>query len=240
MKEWCKNRYAADLGKLAELIPKYDSDGIIQNATKELYRAQGQIRNGLEQEIIIESIEVHLKKKMSGTIPPDLRSVTIFFEMKCEFDMSLDINVKDRIKKGYEFQIEVQGEHDTGAHFNAWHLDKDIKEAGDNPAKVTHPSYHFQAGGSKLEDKEISGAIFLGAPRLPHPPMDVILGLHFILSNYCSKKDYPFLNDLFGDYEYEEIIERAQERMFIPYFQAFKDDNIHQDFTMDKVFPLAV
>lgn len=240
MIEWCNKSYSADLGKLAELISKYDSDKIIKNADKELYKAQGRMLSGAEKIIEIDGIEVLLKKKMSGTVPYNLDTVTIFFEMQCEFDMSLDITVNDRIKKGYQFQIEIQGSNSEGIHYNAWHLDKDIREEKDNAPKVSHPSYHFQAGGDKLEDKPVSNAVFLGAPRLPHPPMDVILGMHFILSNYCSRKDYPFLNQLFNNPDYEDIIDRAQERMFKPYFQAFKDGNVHEDFTLDKVFPLAV
>ena len=240
MNAWNKEVYCADLEKLATLIEKFDNEQIIKNAGCELYKARSSIFGGLDQLIEVDSIEVILKKKMSGTIPCDLDSVTIMFEMKCEFDMSLDININDRIKKGYEFQIEVQGVNADGTHYNAWHLDKDIGQKEDNAAKVSHPSYHFQAGGDKLENRQISSAIFLGAPRIPHPPMDIILGIHFILSNYCSTKDYPFLINLFRDYDYEDIIERARERMFIPYFKAFKDINTHQDFTMENVFPMAV
>lgn len=240
MSAWCNQTYCADLGKLATLIAKYDNEQIIKNVGGELHKAQSQAFSGLDQPIEVDSIEVILKKKMSGTIPCDIDTVTIMFEMKCEFDMSLDINVNDRIKQGYQFQIEVQGVNSEGTHYNAWHLDKDLCRRGDNTAKVSHPSYHFQAGGDKLESRQISSAVFLGAPRIPHPPMDVILGIHFILSNYCSRKDYPFLNNLFKNYDYEEIIERARERMFVPYFQAFKDGNLHEDFTLGKVFPLAV
>ena len=239
--EWCRNQYVSDLGKLAELIYKFDAEGIFQNTNTVLYRAQSKV-NGKRGDIIevdIRGIEVILKKKMSGTIPNDLDSVSIYLESCSHFDTSIDIQTNDRIQDGYNFQVAITGINKDGEHHNAWHLDKDIRKTDANKPKVSHPLYHFQAGGNNLEEKEISGAVFLGAPRLPHPPMDAILGLHFILKNFCSTKDYTFLNKIFSNPDYEDIIERAQDRMFKPYFKAFEKDNSHQDFTVKSIFPLA-
>ena len=37
-----------------------------------------------------------------------------------------------------------------------------------------------------------------------------------------------------------EIIKRAQERLWSPYFKAFDSTNTHQDFTMSNLFPLYI
>ena len=60
---------------------------------------------------------------------------------------------------------------------SSWHLDRHKNEG---ETRYTHPSYHFQFGGKKMElvDPELS---VLSCPRIPHPPMDVFLGFHFIL-----------------------------------------------------------
>ncbi|WP_130537951.1 hypothetical protein [Thiomicrorhabdus indica] len=240
--EWDRLQYAKDLETLAQKVQTYDSDKIFQNLESTLYVVAGKVKHHSGNLICVcaENIEIVLKKAMSGSIPPKLNTLTITFDSCVEFDISVDISVNDRIQDSFDFQIELKGIDEDGEHFNSWHLDKDIRKPGANPPKVSHPLYHFQSGGNRLEGRAISGAVFLGAPRLPHPPMDVILGLHFILKNFCSMKDYVFLNKLFNDFDYEEIIFRAKERMFTPYFRAYESGNSHQDFTFENVFPLAV
>lgn len=240
--EWDRCQYGADLGKFAELIKKFDKDKVFQNVDSILHKAQGKVCGGYGNiiKVDVKNIEIILKKKMSGTIPSNIESVSIYFDSCSEFDTDLDITRNDRILDSFNFQIEVKGINGSGEHYNAWHLDKDIRKPEANEPKVSHPLYHFQSGGNNLEDKEMSGAIFLGAPRLPHPPMDVILGLHFILKNFCSTKDYKFLEKLFDHPDYEDLIKRAKERMFKPYFKAFEEGNNHQDFTVGNVFPMAV
>lgn len=239
--EWDRNLYAKDLEKLAEIINRYDSDEIFKNLGTNLYKAAYKIQYSTDNLISVHvgEIEIVLKKAMSGSIPSKVDSLTICFESCCEFDMSVDINVNDRITDSFNFQIELIGINESGEYFNSWHLDKDIRTPGAGSPKVSHPLYHFQSGGHKLETKNISGAIFLSAPRLPHPPMDVVLGLHFILNNFCSKKDYSFLGSIFDDYDYGVLMDRARNRMLLPYFRAFESNNSHQDFIIENVFPLA-
>ena len=239
--EWDRIQYGADLVKFSNLVSKYDNEQVFKNLYSELYKTSSEVTRaqGNIIKVDVKGIEIILKKRMSGSIPSDLQSITIYLDSCSEFDTSIDINIKDRILKSYNFQIEVKGINDDGEHYNAWHLDKDIRSAKPNNSKVSHPLYHFQAGGNNLENRRLSGAVFLSAPRLPHPPMDVILGLHFILKNFCSTKDYKFLEKIFSDCEYEDLIERAKNRMFKPYFRAFELNNTHQDFTVENVFPMA-
>ncbi|RYU68090.1 hypothetical protein ERW51_10310 [Aliivibrio finisterrensis] len=240
--EWNRAKYVNDLSQFSALVKRYDTDRIFKNLDSILSVAQGKL-NGAQGNILsveANGIELILKKRIAGTIPSDLQSVTIFFESKSEFDLSIDIDVKDRILDTYNFQIGVKGINSKGEHHNAWHLDRDIRKPNSGRPRYDHPLYHFQPGGNKLEGKDIMGAVFIGAPRLPHPPMDVILGVHFILRNFCSTKDYPFFDKLFAKPDYQDIVKRAKERMFIPYFKAFSEGCTHEDYTMKNVFPMAV
>ena len=45
---------------------------------------------------------------------------------------------------------------------------------------------------------------------------------------------------LFEDSDYQDILIRAKNRMFVPYFQAFTTGCTHRDFNVQKIFPLAV
>jgi len=241
--EWCRTQYGNDLSKFAVLINKYDPSKIFKNldSTLNIAKEKSKVFKGDILTVEANRIELIIKKKLSGTIPHDLESITIFFDSKSEFDLSIDIDINDRIVNTYNFQIEIKGINDDGDHYNAWHLDKDIRKPGANKPKFDHPLYHFQSGGNYLEEKKnIMGAIFIGAPRLPHPPMDVILGVHFILRNFCSTKDYPFFDKLFVNPDYQDIVRRAKERMFTPYFKAFSGGHTNLDYTIENVFPMAV
>jgi hypothetical protein len=240
--EWCKIQYGSDLIKLGQIIRKFDSDRVFTNIDSILNIANGklQVPSGDTLSVEAQGIELILKKKISGTIPHNIESITILLEVKSEFDLTKEVTLQDRILDTYSFQLEIKGVSVSGTHFNAWHLDKDIRVPGANAPKYVHPLYHFQIGGNRLEEKPINGAIFLGAPRLPHPPMDIVLGIHFILKNFCSTKDYPFVMKLFNEPSYQDIVERAKKRLFTPYFSAFSEGNGHEDYTLENVFPMAV
>jgi len=239
--EWSRTQYGNDLSTFATLITRHDESNIFKNLDSPLNIAKAKLNraNGNTLTVEANSIELILKKKISGTIPHDLQSITIFFDSKSEFDLSINIELNDRILDTYNFQIEIKGINDDGEHYNAWHLDRDIRGLEPSKPKFDHPLYHFQSGGNHLEEKQINGAVFISAPRLPHPPMDVILGIHFILRNFCSTKDYPRFDRLFDQPDYQDIVKRAKQRMFNPYFKAFSESNTHQDYTIENVFPMA-
>ena len=96
----------------------------------------------------------------------------------------------------------------------AWHLDKNIAEKGDAASKFAHPDYHFQHGGIKIRNLTDYGEnLFLDVPRLAHPPLDGILAVDFVLSNYFGSK----WGDLRADSEYQKIVRAAQERCWTAY-----------------------
>ncbi len=241
--EWCKIQYGKDLNELVKLFKKFDTQKTFKNIDTSLFKAIGSLHSKGDSvlPVIAPNIEIILKKKIAGTLPHDVHTVTIFLEVISEFDLNTNIEEHDRIIDSYSFQIEIKGINGESECYNAWHLDQSIRKPKSNPESLDHPLYHFQPGGNRLEGKPIGNAIFIGSPRLPHPPMDIILGIHFILRNFCSPRDYPFVNHFLNNPVYLAIIKRARERLFVPYFQAFDpNSNNHQDFTFDKVFPLAV
>ena len=186
--------------------------------------------------VSIEDVIFTIDKKISGTIPTNIGALEILFTHKCEIDSSIDENIYDPITT-YDFQLHIRGyDEELKTYVNWWHLDKNIESS---TPKFTHPYYHFQAGGNNLESIDSGKLILLGAPRLPHPPMDLFLGFHFILNNFYSSKDYEFVNELLNDTTYQEIICRAQKRMWDNYFDAFAH-NSHNNFTKSNIFPLYI
>lgn len=110
----------------------------------------------------------------------------------------------------------------------AWHLDrhKDPQSRGnsgegtavDADRGAVHPMYHFQYGGRRVWEKEDFGChMLLEPPRFPHPPLDVVLAIDFVLANY-----FPYQwRDLRADNDtYTSIVARYQKRIWLPYAAA--------------------
>ncbi|WP_312080223.1 hypothetical protein [Acinetobacter schindleri] len=236
---WEKQQYCNDLIKFVEVINRYDDIGCIGNGVGGLYAIENQYRYSDSTELRISGITLTIRKKIAGTRPLDVEALNIYIDCSFDIDMTLDVDVYDPIKM-YDLQLMIVGDVGGEEYLNCWHLDKDIPPKEGDSHKNTHPSYHFQAGGNRLEGKNIGQLLQLGAPRLPHPPMDIFLAIHFVINNFFNKNDYPFIENLFNDLDYIDILDRARNRMFVPYFKSFKDNCRHQDFTIGKVFPLAV
>lgn len=86
-----------------------------------------------------------------------------------------------------------------------------------------HPVYHLHYGGNRLdstiqnEDHCYGDSLFLDSPRLAHPPMDAILGVDFVLTNYVSQESFRTLRE---DNQYQNLVKAAQSRVWRPYIQA--------------------
>lgn len=88
-------------------------------------------------------------------------------------------------------------------YIGAWHLDRHIGETVYD-GRCLHPLYHFHFGGHHLKelDDDVGSLLILDSPRLPHHPMDVFLGIDFVLANYAGadwaklKENRTYLNCL--------------------------------------------
>ncbi|WP_156108969.1 hypothetical protein [Hymenobacter sp. APR13] len=108
----------------------------------------------------------------------------------------------------------------------AWHLDSHPPKNSKGPtaSKFAHPRYHWQYGGKKVWENinpDFYGShLLLESPRLPHPPLDIILAIDFVFANYYAKQ----WQTLREDDEYQRVIEEAQERFWKPYFLKIQDN----------------
>lgn len=179
----------------------------------------------------------NINGSVSGCYPANLNRHIIYFENSIRIKETLIENEDFLLDYKFELKMDSYIEGDEKPYKTAWHHDK--HEESDEP-KYTHPTYHFHFGGRYLKGVDTGALSIMSSPRLPHPPMDIFLGFHFIISNFYSSKEFPFVSELKGKYEYQQIIKRAQERLWKPYFKAFDVTNTHQDFTMSKLFPLYI
>lgn len=232
MDSWNLRTFRNDLSKFIELIKnnRVTGDFSVLNA----------LLDSLETKTLIEyqfdNLTFHINGRITGTRPDDLNYCKISLDnmLMCKDEM---IDERDPLH-GYYMDLNIsvyKSKTSTEKEYtSSWHLDR---HPDTQNVKYTHPTYHFQYGGKKLEliDEEMS---ILSCPRIPHPPMDIFLAFHFIISNYYNNRQYLFVNSLLSDPDYQQIIKRAQKRLWTPYFKAFDSTNTNQDFTVSKIFPL--
>ena len=232
--------YAQDVSILVSLLKKYKvpwKDG----SQHSLGRIENSLPYSDEFRYAVKDIEFEINKKIAGTNPGNIQQILIYFSNTCRLypeRFETEHDIIGREENEYQFQIDIFGfDNDAEEYYSCWHLDKSIRSS---PPKYTHPLYHFQFGGSSFEDIDAGNSIVLGSPRLPHPPMDIILGIHFIINNFFSKKekDYPWVGKILSDDEYIDLIIRAQRRFWDIYFEGLSRRSTHKDFKMRTLFPL--
>ena len=186
----------------------------------------------------LRNIMFYIKNNTPVVQPLNLNYCTIHLNhmLMCSDSLSTELDPLF----AYVFDISIsafKSESSTEkVYYSSWHHDRHLNTQN---VRYTHPTYHFQFGGKKMELIDDEMAV-LSSPRIPHPPMDIFLGFHFIFSNYFNNRKFNFVNDLLEDSDYQNIIKRAQQRLWTPYFKAFDSTNTHQDFTMNNLFPLYI
>lgn len=129
-----------------------------------------------------------------------------------------------------ELDIVVFAQGDTGQRFiSAWHLDRH-EDDPQAPASFFHPQYHIHFGGRQLTagvNGNYGSILVLDTPRLAYPPLEALLGIDFILTNFFE------INQLKGraEGEYTNLIRPMQEKMWKFYagsIHGFWQPNAHE------------
>jgi len=235
---WDVNQFLRDLSDFNTILTQKE----VPIDTQSLYSLEGESQGFLDIDFNIKDIEFRLNESISGTVPHNVSAYKITVDLDFFLDPYKNKTIDDPFKNidGYSFQLLIKGivkqEGGQEKEFsNCWHLDRHI--TGGGQTKVTHPFYHFQNGGNNLEVVDTGQVLLTGAPRLPHPPLDIFLAIHFVISNFYNRNSHPFVDELFRDDDYNLIIERAQERMWKPYYEAYRT-NGHSDYSIINITPL--
>jgi hypothetical protein len=182
----------------------------------------------------VEFVEVDVKKtKMKHTRPKHIRSVDVELSVTFEGRCLNDADLRDPFRK-LSIQAVVSGYGDgDNPWLCAWHVDRHIQgedeDEGDEKEEFeedtgmkpgtphfVHPYYHFQYGGEGvwgLTDEECGLHLLLEAPRLAHPPMDAVLAIDFVLSNYYGRR----WQELRQESAYRRVVRTAHDRIWRPY-----------------------
>lgn len=160
----------------------------------------------------------------------------LFLTLRYEYHFN-QTDIEKTIKE-YDLDLQIKGvqKNATSQHFFEWHQDiQPKKQNGSKKYQFIHPFYHFHAGGSFLKQKGPGSLLQLSSPRIPHPPMDIVLAVNFILCNFYSTHETGLQKQMkiLDDPSYQELVERAARRVYKPYY-----DEVSNDVTKSKFVPL--
>lgn len=165
--------------------------------------------------------------------------VVLDIDVKAEFrENKLDFNPFQLL----EFNLTIEGltKRDV-KHILCFHLDR---QPENSQSDEVHPAYHIHVGGHRL--KSVSGenfgsSLFMGSPRLKHYPMDLILGIDFVTSNFC-----PGINKkLRSEQRFIKLLRHSQELILKPYYCSLSrhfgfETNVVGSWNAKDIFPQLI
>jgi hypothetical protein len=193
---------------------------------------------------VLSSLVVHVPNKPRDTANPDgVKMIDVRLEVEIDLSQIDNKKIIDPIKK-LGFAVTVSSKNPIA--FQSWHLDKQGEpKPGAKPDAHIHPEYHVSFGGGNITkarrqelDEDIfdqnveidfGQTLFIGTPRFMHPPMDIILGIDFILCHYVAKEYAEYFT---GNPKYQRIVQTMKDALWKPYAYAFAN-NFCKELTAD-------
>lgn len=166
----------------------------------------------------IDDLQFWFETTPRHTYPEDPINLSLSLGMR----LVADINDYKKIIDPYkhlEVNIVISGTYVKDSNsielITSFHLDRHLTNSEDNEPHDVHPAYHFQFGGRKLDKKfrNFGNALLMDSPRIVHYPMDIVLSVDFVLSNF-----FPSLwKKMRQDGEYVNLVKDYQESFWKPY-----------------------
>lgn len=170
---------------------------------------------------IVFRLNNDIPKKKLPTSVSDLK-LTVSIEVSGDTNKAEEIDPFQTL----DFNFTIEGNficdktNTVKKALTTFHLDRHICNNNDNEPLEPHPFYHLQFGGKNLID-EYGGKIDTGellvleTPRIAHHPMEIILGLDYLISTFYPKIRKKLIT---GKKEYRDLIEKYQKDIIKPYY----------------------
>ncbi|WP_286736647.1 MULTISPECIES: hypothetical protein [Sphingobacterium] len=140
------------------------------------------------------------------------------------------------------YNVMIKGVGQKTYHFG-FHIDK---HTGNVNTKEPHPVYHLQYNfnPTKSSAPNLGDLFYIDTPRIMHKPVDFILGIGFLTSNF-----YPIaFESLKDEREFVKLQQSYQEAIWKPYFHTlanqwrpFEGGNIIWDpLTINNICPTFI
>jgi hypothetical protein len=196
---------ASDLRNFSDVLARFD---IFVDVSK----AINTLKEDLTYHISESSFSIE-GKTMRHLRPEGIKKLTITVSSICKVlaDTWDSKELDNRFETlGFTVKLYSEGNCQTGFHI-------DLTQPHELESIFPHPTYHLQfAPAMDFEDDfDYQMLLTADAPRIPHPPVDFILGLDYILHNFDPKKR----DKLIQDGTYSNLITKYQEKIWKPYYQ---------------------
>lgn len=201
---------SSDLISLSQILEGYSQ--VVLNADVLLSSANSVAKERAGANWAYEMAEM----RVLVDVPQNSLPATCHGQLKLKIDLDLEgtceIDSPDPLSR---LVMNLFIESDSGTNICAWHFDRHI--VGHVPSTESHPLYHFQHGGHAMKPHAASmgNSLLLPAPRLAFPPMDAVLAIDFVLSNFAGTC-WQALRD---DDAYLRMLRDAQMRYWKPYLE---------------------
>lgn len=163
---------------------------------------------------------------LSHVKPQDIKKGEIILNMKLRAKIEHWDTFHDPFIE-LSYSVMIKGIGSKTYHFG-FHIDK---HTGTTKTKEPHPTYHLQYNfnPTKSNNPNLGDLFYIDTPRIMHKPIDFILGIGFLTSNF-----YPFAFDVLKEERaFIKLQQIYQNAIWKPYFHTlanqwkpFKQDNI--------------
>lgn len=234
------NSMLQDLKSLARLLEKYKfkEHGTIEVTKLEevITDVEGKLGGKKRKKMVFatknEGIAFHtLTTGMNANPATKKNKLDLYLTLSFEFNS--DGKEVEEIIKHYALNLHIKGvqKNNPSNHDFGWHQDGfeemrlDVKRKKKRKLQFIHPYYHFHAGGKAINGKGPGSLIILSSPRLPHPPMDIVLAVNFVICHFFSTHEMRFAGemDIFADDDYKQLVERSAMRLYRPYYEEIRN-----------------
>lgn len=187
---------------------------------------------------------IHNEKVLKHILPQIAKrfyiSLSIVIVGKCSDDTN---GIEDDITS-LQFDFEIIGsDHKEVCYYSCFHLDKHFENS---TSTLAHPCYHFHYGGKKLRSRlssescKIGNSLLIDSPRIAHPPLGLISGIDFLLSNFYPDER----SKLIKEHDYRRILRKYQERLWRPYVKVlasmWKDTKANSAWKPTDIWPQLI
>ncbi len=168
-----------------------------------------------------------------------VQNLELIFDMKICMDFKSFTDLQDPFSD-FAFNIKIFGNEESDLETKlVYTLHFDKHDGSSSP--MPHPCYHFQLGGRELKDNitDYGQALFLDSPRIMHHPMEFILGIDFVLSNFFPE----IWHDIKRSPDYFDTIKKYQKQFIQPYFQSIANSfnsKLPQNWNAQEIYPQLI
>ncbi|WP_343539460.1 hypothetical protein [Sphingobacterium thalpophilum] len=174
------------------------------------------LKNGSTSENIwgydIENFKMPLDT-LSHVKPQDITKGEVILNMKLRANIEHWNTFHDPFVE-LAYNVMIKGVGEKTYHFG-FHIDKHM---GDANSKEPHPIYHLQYNfnPTKSSNPNLGDLFYIDTPRIMHKPVDFILGIGFLTSNF-----YPIAFEILKEErEFVKLQESYQQAIWKPYFHT--------------------